>query len=75
MPRRKHPIKELEAVLQDAESKDWDVAAGRKYFKMKCPCPDEHLKIVHISPSGGYYLNHLLQKLRRDTCWEGGEGK
>jgi hypothetical protein len=25
--------------------------------------------------SVGNYLNHLLQKLRRDTCWEGGEGK
>lgn len=74
MARRKHPDKELEAILRDAETKNWRVEVGKKYFKLKCPCSAQHYKVVHVTPSSGYYTNHLLQALESRTCWKG-EGK
>jgi hypothetical protein len=41
---------------------------GNKYFKMYCPCADEHIKTVHLTPRGNYHRN-LLSQLRRRTCW------
>lgn len=38
MGRPKHPRKELEAVLKEAEGKGWRVVKGSKYFKMYRPC-------------------------------------
>ncbi|MFI5844938.1 hypothetical protein ACIA8K_35085 [Catenuloplanes sp. NPDC051500] len=71
MPRKRHPNGELEAVLRQAEVKDWTITGGGdKYFKMKCPCPKKCMKTVHLSPSGANYLRNLLGQLRRATCWE-----
>lgn len=70
MSRPRHPDKGLEAVLREAERQGWRVERGRRYYKMKCPCDDKHLKTVHISPSDPNYLRNLTGLLKRETCWE-----
>ena len=52
MGRPRHPRKELEALLKEAETKAWRVVKGSKYFKMSCPCSDEHWTTVHLTPLG-----------------------
>lgn len=69
-PRPRHPKKELEAVLQEAERQGWIPKRGKKYFKMYCPCPGKHIKTVKLSPSDPNYTQHLLGQLSRATCWE-----
>lgn len=68
--RPKHPIKELEALLREAEAKGWRVTKGRKYYALWCSCPGKHWKTVHLTPSDINYERHLRGKLKRDTCWE-----
>lgn len=69
-PRRpRHPRKELEELLRNAERRGWKVSKGRKYFKMKCPC-GIHIKTVHLTPSDPRYLRNTLSLLARETCWE-----
>jgi hypothetical protein len=68
MPRPRHPIKELEAILRQAERRGWRVEKGKKYFKLWCPCGD-HRKAVHLTPSDPDYAKNLLGFLRR-SCWE-----
>jgi hypothetical protein len=66
--RPRHPSAELEGVLRQAEKQGWRVSKGRKYFMMKCPCPDKHLKTVHLTPQQNY-LKKLKARLKSDTCW------
>ncbi|TDH54158.1 ABC transporter ATP-binding protein [Mycobacterium eburneum] len=71
MGRPKHPKKELERVLREAEAKDWRIEKRPNgYFKMKCPCEQMHIKTVRISPSNPYYENQLRAQLLPATCWE-----
>ena len=69
MSRPKHPRKDLEAVLREAEGKGWRVTKGKGYYKMLCPC-GRHQKSVHLTPSDPDYRRHLLGQLRRATCWD-----
>jgi hypothetical protein len=70
LSRPRHPIKELEAVLKEAEEKGWRVEKGKKYFKMWCPAScGRHWKTVKLTPSGGDYLRNLIGQLNRSTCW------
>lgn len=68
--RPRHPRKELEAILRRAESLDWRVEKRGQYFKMKCPCPDRHLKTVRLTPDKSHYEKNLIHVLVRDTCWK-----
>ncbi len=72
-PRRrpKHPVKELEAVLQEVDSRGWRVEKkkGQAYFKIRCPCPEKHMRWVHLTPSGANYETDLRHWLRRCNCW------
>lgn len=70
MGRPRHPKKELEAVLREAESQKWVVSKAKKYFKMRCPCDEKHSKTVHLSPSDPNYLRNLIGHLLRTTCWK-----
>jgi hypothetical protein len=70
VPRPKHPIKELEAILKAAEERGWRVKKGKGYYKMLCPCPRKHLKTVHLSPSDPNYERNLIGWLRRLACWK-----
>ena len=70
MPRPKHPDKDLERLLREAERKRWRVEKRpNRYFKMKCPCDALHIKTVKLSPSNPYYEQQLRNQLRRTTCW------
>jgi hypothetical protein len=69
MPRPRHQRKELEDVLQLVESRGWRVEKSKGYFRIKCPCGN-HQRTVALTPSGGYYVNHLVAWLRRLPCWE-----
>lgn len=73
MSRPRHPRKELEAILREAEGKGWRVTKGRGYFKLWCPCPRKCRKTVHLTPSDPRYAQNLKHALARDTCW--GDGK
>jgi len=49
MNRPKHKVKELEALLAEAESKGWRVEKTT-YYRLRCPC-GEHQTWVHLTPS------------------------
>jgi len=68
--RPKHPRKELETLLKEAEIKAWRVVKGSRYFKMYCPCAEQHWTTVHLTPSDPNYERNLRGLLRRETCWE-----
>jgi hypothetical protein len=70
MNRPKHPDKDLDGVLEEADAKNWKIEKGKKYFKILCPNPCKCWKTVHLSPSDPYYLRNLRGQLRRATCWD-----
>lgn len=69
-PRPRHPRKELEALLKEAEARGWRVTKGRKYYTIWCPCPGKHRETVHLTPSDPNYGRNLRAHLRLTTCWE-----
>lgn len=73
MPGRpKHPDKDLEALLKEAENKGWRVTkGGNGHYKMYCPCYLKCMKTVACTPSTTNYLKNLLKQLQRATCWGG----
>jgi transposase len=71
--RRRHPKKDLEKVLQEAEQHGWRVVETKKYFKLLCSCADKHKRWVHLSPSDGDYAKNLLAWLGRQSCWRESE--
>lgn len=71
--RPRHPRKDLERVLRDAETQPggaWRVERGKGYYKMWCPCPGKHKKTVTLTPSDPNYEKNLRGWLRRSTCWK-----
>lgn len=70
--RAKHPLKELERVIREAEHKRWRVEKRpRGDFKLKCPCRAQHQKTIKINPSSPLYEQELRRQLSRSTCWDG----
>jgi hypothetical protein len=69
MSRPKHKVKELEALLQQAEAHRWRVDHQKVYFRIRCPC-GKHKRWVHLSPSDPNYGKNLRMWLRRQPCWE-----
>lgn len=67
MTRSKHKVKELEAILAEAESKGWRVEKT-KYFRLRCPC-GKHQTWVHLTPSNPNYAQEKRQKLQSTGCW------
>jgi NAD(P)-dependent dehydrogenase (short-subunit alcohol dehydrogenase family) len=48
----------------------WKAATARGgRIKMKCACPDKHMKMVHLTPRDTYAKN-LIRWLERRTCWK-----
>jgi hypothetical protein len=70
--RSRHPIKELEALLREAEERRWRVDRGKGYYKLYCSCPERHKKTVKLTPSNPNYERECRNQLRRMTCWGGG---
>lgn len=71
--RPKHQDKDLEAVLRDAEARQWRVTKGKRYYMMRCPCPEMHQKTVKLTPSGSRYELNLRKWLERQSCWRSKE--
>ena len=70
MTRPRHPNKELDAILDEAASRGWDVDRSKGgYFKALCPC-GAHKKWVALTPSGANYATNLRMWFRRQPCWE-----
>lgn len=69
MSRPRHQVKELEAVLQQAEGRGWRIDKGSKYFSMRCPCGN-HQRWVHLTPSSPNYELNLRKWLQRQPCWQ-----
>ncbi|AGW40970.1 DNA topoisomerase IV subunit B [Leifsonia xyli subsp. cynodontis DSM 46306] len=72
---RKHPKKELEALLGEFHEAGWRIQDPPKYYRLYCPCSAEHKTFVHLTPSGGYYANHKLQWLYNLDCYTGSRGE
>lgn len=70
MPERpKHPVKELESLLREAEDKGWRVSRGKRYYRLYCPC-GEHMKTMHLTPSDPRYRLNFRKWLERQPCWK-----
>jgi hypothetical protein len=70
---KKHPKKELEAALRTLHEHGYKILDPPRYYTVRCPC-GAHQRQVHLTPSGGYYANHVLQWARSQPCWqEGGD--
>ncbi len=69
MSRPRHPRKELEALLREAERQAWQVTKSGGYFKIWCSCSSKHKKVVHLTPSSRYYENNLRTYLKNHACW------
>lgn len=69
MERRRHPSKDIEAVLVDAEVHGWNVIPTTKYWKLRCTCPDRHQRWVHLTPSNPNYVKNLASWIKRQSCW------
>jgi len=68
--RPRHQKKEIERVLKLAEKAGWRVMKPKSgKFKLRCGCPDQHYRSVALTPSSGYYPDHLLDWLRNLPCW------
>jgi len=68
--RRRHPRKEIELVCREAERAGWRIVIPKKgYWKAYCPCPEEHKRSVHLTPSNPNYVRNLRAWFRRQPCW------
>ena len=68
MSRPKHKVKELEALLAEAEGNGWRVDKKTAYYRMRCPC-GKHMTWVHLTPSNPRYEQEKRQKLQGTGCW------
>ncbi len=64
---KKHPRKELEAVLQTFHKRGWSIEDPPTYYKVKCPC-GRHMRWVHLTPSDPYYVTNTRKWLERQPC-------
>lgn len=70
---KKHPRKELEAVLEHYHQAGWRIVGPPRYYTVKCPC-GQHQRWIHLTPSGANYGKNALAWLERQPCYkdEGG---
>jgi hypothetical protein len=69
--RPRHPDPELEELIRDAEAQGWRVSKGRKYYKALCPCDDQCMEMIHLTPSKNYVRNKR-NKMSKCEGWEQG---
>jgi hypothetical protein len=70
---RRHPNKDLEAVLEHFHQAGWRVIDQSRYYKVRCPC-GLHQRSIHLTPSDPNYGKNALAWLQRQPCYreEGG---
>ena len=66
---RKHPKKDLEDVLEEFARHGWRIENPPRYYTVKCPCPDRHMRQIHLTPSNPRYANNALAWLRSLPCY------
>ncbi|MPY82417.1 MAG: hypothetical protein GEV00_03670 [Actinophytocola sp.] len=66
---RRHQKKDLEAVLEHFHRAGWRIEAGKRYYKVKCPC-GRHRRYIHLTPSDPHYGRNALSWLRRQQCYD-----
>lgn len=71
---KKHPKKEHEAVLKEFDAHGWRIGDPPTYYTLRCPC-GEHQRQYHLTPSGRYFGNKMLQWARNLPCWAKKEEK
>jgi hypothetical protein len=64
---RRHPRKDLEAVLVAFHEARWRVEASDRYYRVKCPC-GKHQRSIHLTPSNPNYGSEALRWMRRQSC-------
>jgi hypothetical protein len=69
--RPRHPDKEIEAVLEEAEEHGWRVKKpkGAAYYKALCPCGRHAKWSIHATPSTPDYAKNLRAWFHRQECW------
>jgi hypothetical protein len=69
--RPRHPDKDLEEIIREAERHNWRASKGRKYFELLCPSKcGQHYRWVHLTPSDPHYALNLRKWLERQPCWK-----
>ena len=71
--RPRHPKKEWERLLRDAEVRGHRVTKKRGYFRVWCRCGD-NVESIPLSPSGCRTLLNKTKRLQGWSCWEPEEG-
>lgn len=64
---KRHPRKELEAVLGEFNDAGWAIDDPPTYYRVKCPC-GLHMRWIHLTPSDPNYAKNALKWLRRQEC-------
>jgi hypothetical protein len=65
---KKHPRKDLQEVLEKFSAAGWQVINPPKYYKVYCPCVQQHKRTIHLTPSDPNYGRNALAWMRRQTC-------
>lgn len=66
---KKHPNKELEALLAEFDEAGWRIIDPPTYYKVYCPCPLKHKRTVHLTPSNPKYILETRLWLHRQPCY------
>jgi hypothetical protein len=66
---RKHPRKELEAVLNHFHQAGWTILDPPTYYAVRCPC-GLHKRWIHLTPSDPNYGKRALAWLQRQPCYQ-----
>ena len=71
---RRHPRKDVEAVLEEFDRMGWRIVETRSYYKLLCPC-GAHQRWFHLTPSGSTYGKDALHWARRTCSGPAEEGR
>jgi hypothetical protein len=69
---KRHPKKELEALLGEFHEAGWTILDPPRYYTVRCPCGD-HQRQIHLTPSNPTYVKDAYRWLRRQPCTPKGE--
>jgi hypothetical protein len=71
---KRHPDKELEALLGEFHLAGWRIIDPPTYYQVRCPCGD-HKRSIHLTPSNRNYVRNALKWLYRQPCYREGVGR
>ena len=67
--RDRHTDPDFEALLCEAEGRNWKVWRDDGYFKCRCACADKHYVGVVLTPSSSRTLMNTRKKFEGKSCW------